>query len=314
MFQLKNLRFLSVFLLCIGILWVCTGGKLAARGTAQAGYRLTYKANVGDVFHYEKTREGSRTSERGGQSFESFSDSKFAFHLQTEKVDSLITFVLTVDTLWSTFESMRGANSIDFGDIKGKRIHAPITQRGETREMVPIDSIPEPQMGGRPMRRRFGMQEMGGGRLGWLRVGFFEIPNRQTKIGDSWTETKRDTLGRENEERESSRTTITKSKIKYEVLGQETKMGLTCLHIKMKTEYTREMSGTMGGSEMSSEGEGETESDVWFAYKEGMLVEFTQTDFYEGTMAFSGMMSGTMPTSSETKTALKLVKWKPGKP
>ena len=61
---------------------------------------------------------------------------------------------------------------------------------------------------------------------------------------------------------------------------------------------------------MSSESEGETKSEVWFAPKEGVLVEYVQDDFNEGTTAFSGR---TMPNSNESKFSLKLVEWKPKK-
>lgn len=48
------------------------------------------------------------------------------------------------------------------------------------------------------MRQMFAMRGMRGGRLGWLQLGFFKIPDKPLKIGDSWTETKRDTLIHEN--------------------------------------------------------------------------------------------------------------------
>lgn len=43
------------------------------------------------------------------------------------KNNSFLTFILTVDTLRSTFEAFRGAREIDFGDIQGKRIRISIT-------------------------------------------------------------------------------------------------------------------------------------------------------------------------------------------
>jgi hypothetical protein len=70
------------------------------------------------------------------------------------------------------------------------------------------------------------------------------------------------------------------------------------------------MSGTMSGTEMTMEGEGELTEEIWFAFKEGILVEKTSSSFFEGTTAFTGQMSGTMPSTNESTSSVKLVKWK----
>ena len=90
-------------------------------------------------------------------------------------------------------------------------------------------------------------------------------------------------------------------------------MGFECLHLKLESTYSMESTGTTRGNETSSEGEGETTSHVWFAFKEGILVEYTADNFYEGTMAFSGERASTSANSSESKSSFKLVKWQPEK-
>jgi len=94
---------------------------------------------------------------------------------------------------------------------------------------------------------------------------------------------------------------------KYTVLAEEIKMGFSCFHLKLESTFSTEMSGTMMGMAISNEGEGESTSEVWFAYKKGLLVEYYHSTFVEGTNAFSGQMSSTNPYTNESNSALKLM-------
>jgi hypothetical protein len=271
-------------------------------GDAKNGFILSFRPNVGNVYVYERTMEGTNTMERMGQSVEMTNNSKFAFQLETEKVDSLISFIMTVDTIGYSFGGPQGSQTMDFGDIKGKKVHMIMTPRGEGREVIPIDSFPTPKMGDRPME---------GDVKGWLSVQLFKVPDRSIKIGDTWTEAKLDTNTQTDTTRQSTTSMINDGKAKYIVLGEETKMELTCLHIQVETEYSRQTSGSMRGTDISYEGDGEITAHAWFAYKEGILVEYSTSDFYEGTITFSGQMNITSPNTRESKSSLKPVKWIP---
>ena len=275
-----------------------------AATTPDEKHLLSFRSSVGDVFVYEKIMDGVNTMERTGQFFETTNTSTFVFQLETETIDSLVSFIMTVDTIGYSFGGPQGTRAMDFGDIKGKRARVTITPQGEGREVVPIDSLPTPKMGG---------QSMEGDAKGWLSVPFFKVPEKPMKIGDSWTEAKLDTNTHTDTTRQSTRTSIKDSKSKYTVLGIETKMGLSCLHIQVETEYSSQSQGKMRDTEVSSEGDGETKSHVWFAYREGILVEYNTETFYEGTTAYSGQMNMTSPNTNESKSSLKLVKWVPAK-
>ena len=97
-------------------------------------------------------------------------------------------------------------------------------------------------------------------------------------------------------------------------LAEEIKQGFSCLHIMAESIFTTEMSGTTRGTDVSSEGEEETNSEVWFAYKKGLLIEYSLTTFSEGTTAMSGQMSMTMPYTNENRATLKLTKYTPKRP
>ena len=166
------------------ILLSCAGKKPPTWGDAENGFILSYRPGNSDIYVYEKTTAGTNTMERSGQSFETTSSSKFIFQLETEKIDSLISFVLTVDTIGYSYESSRGTQAMDFGDIKGKKVRATITPKGARHDIVPIDSLPIPKLDGR---------SMGSDAKGWLSIRLFQVPGKPIKIGDSWTEAKLDT-------------------------------------------------------------------------------------------------------------------------
>lgn len=297
----------SLFLIAFFILSV----PLPALLNAQTVQLLAYKASAGDVLKYESSRKDIRTTEREGESSESTTTRTFNFDLQAETPDSLLSFVLIATKLDISSEGGRGRGfqPIDPQALLGKRVRIKMTSQGEQREITAIDSIPMPAPPDRGGDRPFPGRR--GNPLDQLRINFFQLPTKAMKVGDSWTEPYKNTdqsgggfFGRFAQDQK------VEGKTKYTVLGEEQKNGLSCLHIKIESTYSRSFEGERQGNKMSSESEGETKSEAWFAPQEGILVEYVQDDFNEGTTAFSGR---TMPSSNESKFTLKLVEWKPKK-
>lgn len=290
-------------LLWAGLLLLqCAGEKPPVWGNANTGFLLAYRPNLGDVYYYQSSTDGVNTTEREGESMEFTNKRKYAFHLQLEGKDSLNRFILTIDSLSSEMDYSGGSRSMDYGEIQGKRLRVGISPDGRSKTISPIDSIPLPRFGGIRISG-------GGNRLAAFQIGFFPLPQRPLKVGDTWSESRKDTTkssGRFNMTRIISRN------LKYTVLGEEEKLGLRCLHLKIESEYERESFGKMGGSQISSEGSGETVAEVWFAYREGILVQYSRDDFFEGTTAYSGQMNATMPSSNQTKSVLRLLSWNRG--
>jgi len=274
-------------------------------------YRLQYKARKGEVLQYKSTSESVRAMDRGEQIFEMTSTRDFAFSLEAEEPGDLLGFVLTIDNIKTKFEGGMGNRDTDMSGYKGKRIHVKVTSLGEQKEITAIDSLPVSEARG----NRRGGRGMGGGRrrnrAAQFGVGFFQLPDKEVGVGDSWTETKKDTVRPGGGGGGFGMNQIEERTTKYTVVGEEKKKGMECLQIKAESTYSREGYGTMGDNEMSSEFDGESTAEVWFAPEEGLLVEYITTDFSEGTMAFSGGdRGGTMSSISESKGTLKLVKWK----
>lgn len=305
--QSKSLGLLKFALPVLFLLLIVT-----APSFSQTAAGLIYRANAGDILKYESSRKDIRISEREGESFEMTTRRTYNFQLQAEKTDSLLSFVLTVNKLDVASEGGRGGRGFQPFDLKaaeGKRVRLKITPQGENREITAIDSIPRPEPpdrgGDRPGRARFGNP------LNQLRPVFFKLPAKAMKVGDSWTEPYQETdqggggfFGRFMPDQKVA------GKTKYTVIGEEKKQGLACLHLKVESTYSRSFDSERQGNRISGESEGETKADVWFAPKEGVLVEFVQEDFNEGTTAFSG---NTMPNSNESHYTIKLIEWKPKK-
>ena len=278
-----------------------------AIANAQTGTILTYKASEGEILKYVSTRQDTRTMEREGESNEFTTNRTYDFELKAEKPDSLLNFVLTVNKFDIASEGGRGRGFQPFisDSIAGKRLQVTITPQGEQREITAIDSIPMPERSDRG-NRPFGGRR--GNPLNQLRLNLFQLPSKSVKVGDSWTEPYKETDQTGGFFSRFAQNQKVEGTTKYTVLNEEKKMDLNCLHIKIESTYSRSFEGERQGNKMSSESEGETKSDVWFAPKEGVLVEYVQDDFNEGTTAFSGR---TMPNSNESKFTLKLVEWKP---
>lgn len=283
----------------------CVGFAVAL---ARAGdsYTLRYKAKPGKVLRYERQETATREMERGGQSMQTSSQRRLECELRAESADTILCFTMTVRKIQGSMQGMRGTRSMDMKELEGKRLRWCIDQLGKEREFTPIDELPGP---GREGERgpRMGMGMMGPPeRL--LRLTFLALPRKPVQVGDSWTVTYTDSTspGRGGP---FMRREIEKGSTTYTVLEEKKKNGFKCLHIKTETTYSREGYGSGRGGEMSSEGDGKVVGDAWFAYDDGLLVEYTTQDSFEGTTAFSGgQMSGTSAVSSDTKVTLKLLK------
>lgn len=302
-FKIKHFASKMLFVL-LGISFVF----LSVKAISQTGTELVYKSNEGDILKYQSIRQTTRTSEREGEPFEFNTTRKYDFQLEAEQSDSLLSFVLTINDLDISSEGRRGGRfqSFDPENIKGKRIQIKISPKGEHRGLAAIDEIPMPERrGGREGDRR---GEGRGNPLEQLRVNFFILPDRPLKVGDSWTEQYKDLASPGSFFGRFVQNQKVEGKTNYTVLGEEKKNGLSCLHIKIESTYSREAEGEMRGNKVTMEGEGETKAEAWFAPKEGILVELIHDDFFESTTAFSGR---TMPSSNESKLTLKLLKWQP---
>ena len=292
--------FLGFFILSALSFFGCAGSRKTVWGSPEQGVLVSLHPENGKNFKYEITSDITSTMERNGRSFDNIQKFYMSYTLTAEKPDSFVNFIFIADTGYISFRYGKNKRDIDMSAIFGKRIKISFTPKGKflSKKTTPIDSIPKPEKG----RRRFGLKP-----TNFIRTGFFELPEKRFKKGESWTETKTDTIVNNDTTRNYHSENIINYENTYTVLGFEEKAGKMCVHIKIESDFTRDMTTTGKNMNSSSEEEGESTTEVWFAYNLGMPVEIQINSFAEGTRAFSGQYSSTMPFSRETKQTVKLV-------
>ena len=138
----------STLLLVILILG-CAGTKPPAWGSMEEGILLSYRSDPGSMLQYKSASKNYRAYERGGNSNETEFVTNYRFHLTTVREDSLLTFVVTVDSLARTSISSRGEEKMDFGEIAGKRARVTMAPSGALRDITAIDSISQGRFPGK---------------------------------------------------------------------------------------------------------------------------------------------------------------------
>ncbi len=306
MYNKKNNRLAFMSFAISLLFWVSfflNSGTLAQE--KQKKYQLNYKSQDGDLYQYEVVENAVSNIEQMGRSMEIQNDKKYTYTLLTEKVDSLIHFVLTIDTIGSSIHSDMFNTKMDFDNIQGKRIRVKIYDNGVISDISSIDSLSSPRVEG---------VMVGGDSIDPVSLyapRFASLPDKSVTPGDSWTEENAEgfTEIKELIPGESS----TESESLITIISIETKHEYTCLYLKKETNYSVTSTNETPYGKSTTEGEGETVEHIWFAFNEGILVEFSSENFFEGTTAISGQMSMTIPMSILTKTSVRLLKYEPAK-
>lgn len=279
------------------VLAACAAGVRFNYGNSRAGFTLTYRSTEGASLAYYLTTTGTGTSERDGQAYESSSRMQAWYTLADGEQDSLLHYTITIDSMKQSLSGAGGDRVIDLGFLSDKRGKLEMSPLGKFRNLTPIDSIIPPP----------GNMFRSANTASLFRFTLFPLPDRPLHPGDTWQDQRTDTSTTADSTRGYYNTAITDMTLNYTVVGEEEKAGFPCLHLTVEREYSRYTTGSMAQIEMTSEGDGLQTSDIWFAYRKGVLVELTSENFYEGTTAYSGQMTMTIPQTTESKTVLKLL-------
>ncbi len=307
MYNKKNNRLAFMSFAISLLLWVSlflNSGTIAQE--KQKKYQLNYKSQVGDLYQYEFVENTVSTMEQMERSMEIQNDKKYTYTLLTEKVDSLIHFVLTIDTIGTSIHSDMFNTKMDFGDIQGKRIRVKIYDNGVRSDISSIDSLSSPKVEGVMVPGDSIDPAM------LYAPGFASLPDKSFTPGDSWTEENTEDFT-EIRDMMLPGESSTESESLITIISIETKHEYTCLYLKKETNYSVTSTNETPYGKSTTEGEGETVEHIWFAFNEGILVEFSSENFFEGTTAISGQMSMTIPMSTLTKTSVRLLKYEPAK-
>ena len=298
----QSVSLVFFFALILSLLFSANPGMTQTAETENFAdvYQLRFHPPTTFIYFYEQGWETRFTTERQGESFENRSINIVQFHFEVETIDSVgrVNAVVVLDSIYRELIPQRQRRgNFDRQDLIGKRVRVIFEPNGSVAEVTEIDSLPE---------RSSRQGRMFGDPKDRFKNLFWKLVDKSIAIGDEWTEHKIDTTTSEG----YSGAIITHSTNHYHVMGIEKVDEFDCLKLKLTTEYSRAGSREFPERNMTitSENEGETTTVTWFAFKNGLFLKSEGDSFDEGTTAYSGASSRVMPSSTESKSYLKLLK------
>lgn len=276
----------------ISILFVTAIFLVSLNLNAGDSYRLNYKMKKGQTLNYSVVSTIESLQEMMGSEMESQIESKARTKLTSEGSDKEgnLTYLLVYESLVVDFSSaMLDSTFENPGGLIGKRVRKTITPTGDQIESVEVDTI------------KLGMLAQGGA-LASGREFLPNLPNEEIKMGGSVSLTDVDSV------EVLGGTTVSKSEVEFTLIGKESRSGYDCLKIGVKGTLSLEGEGSMQGMKFFLEGDGDIQRTLYFAPKEGVLVSSEDQTDIEMTIAITGQMNMTIPSTQSTKSSITLVK------
>jgi len=291
----------SILTITAFLLFNCAAKK-AMWGDEKTGFILTYRLDSAQKLTYNTSGTQEQNMEMMGQAMESETNfsSKYTLNGAGLNDENNLVCKVTIDDMSIKSNSaMAGEINPDLSKVKGKGFDLTFSLHGKELDWGNAKDI------------KYDLGQMAGGEQSIensFRDVFPNLPNIPVKIGDTWNEKDEQTVPQGNLEIK----TITDAT--HKLVGYETVDGYECLKIHTKAKGTLEGTGEQMGAQLDMEGDLETESTWYFAYKQGIFVKSNSDVFMEGTVAVSGPQDMTIPMTQTTKAEIKLVTPPPPQP
>jgi hypothetical protein len=214
-----------------------------------------------------------------------------------------LSFVYLQDTVYTEDKSASGAKapkSFDFQNaISKKPIRVRMSAKGDLRNAAPLSPLELPA--GVPVSERM---------LARQAAIFPALPQRSLKVGDRWTDAARDTTyPKQKDPRygEGAGTRFTAITTAYTVDSLVKHNGHSCLKISWKSSVSIEGKMLFPKADSFNEETSAVSGTLYFAAKEGLLVELSVRTEKEATSAMFSLESEVIPITSSTETRLLLL-------
>ncbi len=259
--------------------------SVACLACGERATKFTLKFNVGDEHSYELNQDSSTKTEFMGRKVEMPSRTEMTLTQEVQKVDQGIGDIkLTYDSF--NMEMNVGGKEISGNmgeELVGKSIIMRIRENGE---------IVEPQ----GIKSMVTLQGPSSDVSSMLFSLYPTFPDRELKVGESWTQT--------SEAPQPEMGVTVESQ--YTFVRREDRKGYKCAVI----DFTISMNVKVTGEEaMNIEGSGTGKGTCYFAYEKGLLVESSAE--LDLTMAIETPLpigDGKIPTSTQQTINLALMK------
>ncbi|MCR4439298.1 MAG: hypothetical protein QHJ34_08660 [bacterium] len=288
--------------LCVGsallvavamLIAACAGPKAFNYGNADTGFNLAYRAAKGQTLKYQMTNETRQSQEMMGQEMEVTSTQNLGWTLRSlgPSPEGNVRWQITFDQMLTTGKGPQGEFTIDGKELVGKSAELVTAPNGRVVAKVGFDKLPKMNIMGQEVEL-----------ANQFRQFLAPLPGKAVKLGDTWEETRTDTV------KQSGLDVVISSKTLYMLAEQLTHEGVECLKVKTQGSFTVSGEGSQMGANISFEGEGEENGHFLFAYRTGTLLEVKSDRLMEGTAAVSGPVDMAIPMTQEVKSTLRLVK------
>jgi hypothetical protein len=280
------------------ILILCLVGCAARKpvfGDPETGLILTYRMAPDQIWKYTSTTNQNMNMEVMGNTMDTETLIYKAFTVRGKGMDKEknLKIEMVVDSMSMKIISPNGKQTIDTSPVIGKWFGLTLSPYGKELEFTGNDSI----------ALKFG--GMGGEERNvksFFREAFGDLPEEPVKIGDIWT-----TEDKVSENQSGMDINVNSENV-YTLAGFEVVDGLDCAKITIETTGALDGAGEQMGMDLTFEGDIESTSTFYFAYKEGYFVKVSAETFMEGTIAASGAQNMTIPMTQESKIEVRFIK------
>lgn len=272
------------------VISLLAGLALAAVGGA---YKLSYRMKKGQRLKYKTTMNFDQTTEVQGQEISGTVSGTASLHVDVEEIgkEGNITFVYALDSLQTSIKSPQLDTTFRNPEaLLGKRTRLTVNALGKKLHSAMVDTL---NLSGL-------LAQAGAG--GQTTFRLIELPEKEIKIGESWTTSTADTTAQANSKM------VIMPNLTYKVTGEVDTLGYKCLRLAGTGTVKMKGEGMQQGMNFFIEGEGPTNGTAYFAPQEGLLVAAVSNADLEMTIALTGQMSMTIPQSLATKNSTVLVK------
>lgn len=258
---------------------------------AQESFTLLHKFTKGTVDRYKATTTYSSNQEMSGQQVKVSGSTESTYRIETETVlpDGNASVIYSLEEMLMSVKTMGMDTTMSQADLIGKKNRINLNQYGEGIKSEAIDSI---NVQGFNIGVDFGASSQ---------QTFIILPHKSIVIGEKWEGNASDS----NDIADGKMTT--NAKYEYILSGKEIKNGHNCLKINIKTII--EVSGKMKnmGFDLFIEGTGDVAGTIWFDPIAGKMIADESASTMDMTIAMTGQMQMTIPSTISVKSARKLI-------
>ena len=262
--------------------------KLQTAGTT--GDALQYKFEEGKNYHYLNNTVVDQLIVYGGQEIGALITSDMGFTLTgLGQTDEGINLKVKVDSIVGSANSMQGNMNSDSKDVRGKEFTMTLTPKGIESNLDEAEKIKYKGVGDQASNLKAAFSLI-----------FQDLPEESIKIGYTWT--KVDTVDM-SVEGQSAYLILNSNNT---VEAKETRNGFDCYKITSTNTGERSSSGETPQGLMSTSGSLAGTGVFYFAPKEGIIIEETSNQKFDGEISIPTGES--IPMIMDIKINNKLVK------